>query len=228
MDIQEILHERIEAYLKGTLDSAQQAEFERQLGSDDALRKEVERHRQATLAINYSLAQSLKDRLKTIEQEIGQPAKPISRRLPVFRQLAIAASFLILLAAGAYFYTQRTYDTGAVAERFFATTQSEQFRGREEYVISLGERFAEAERFFHEGDYEAAKQQYLMIIKEDSLLKGQAEWNLALCYYALDPAAPQFKMLLERILSDTRHDYHAQALKLQKTIDSVMYKLVNR
>lgn len=228
MDTNEILHTRIEAYLSGMLDPAEKAAFEQQLASDSALRNEVQRHRKAALALQHGLNQTMKERLRAIDKELGMPQKHISKRTLLIKRLSIAAGFLVLVAAGMHFYAHQTYSTTAVAEDLFAPAPAEQFRDREEYVASLGEKFAEAERLFRAGDYNAAKQQYLVIIHEDSLLKGQAEWNLALCHFAMDPSSAQFKMLFDRILNDTRHDYHDQAIRLNKTMESTLYKLVNR
>ncbi len=228
MDIQETIHGRIEAYLKGTLSAVQQVEFEQELQSDEALQNEVDRHRKAVLAINYGLSQSLKSRLKMIDKELAPPVTSTSRRLPLFTRIAAAASVLILIAAGTHFYAHRTYSTDTIANNLFAQASGEEFRGQGEYVISLSEKFADAEKLFRDGNYENAKRQYLEIIKENSLLKEQAEWNLTLCYYAMDPSSLQFKTLFDRIRTDIQHDYHSEALELQHTMNGLLYKLVNR
>jgi hypothetical protein len=227
MDITEILHERIEAYLNGTLDPAQRTEFEQQLLADEALQKEVNRHRKAAFAINYGRSQALKSRLTMIDKELAEPTISASRRIPLYRRIAVAASVLILIAAGAHFYAHRTYSSHAIATHYFASSQIDAFRGQDDNVNTLANKFVEAEKLFQEGKYESAAQEYQVIIKEDSLLKEQAEWNLALSYYAVDPASPQFKLLFDRMLADTQHDYHQQAKELHETMQDLFYKLVN-
>jgi hypothetical protein len=226
MDAQEILFDRIEAYLSGVLDPTQKQQFESELRTDEMLQREVDRHRKANLAIRHGYNMSLKERLKSIDREM-QPART-RRIIPIsVRRIAAAASVLLVLAIGAHFYAHQTYSTDAVADKMFAATQPEVFRGREDYVVTLGERFANAEQLFRDGRYEEARQQYLVIIKEDSLLKDQAEWNLAMCLFALDPTSDQFGIVFDRLLSDTNHDYHQRALELRKIMDSSLYKLVN-
>jgi hypothetical protein len=201
--------------------------FEEQLRSDPSLRMELERHRKVSAALNYGLYQQRKARLRQIEEELAvkTPVRMVARRR--LHLIAAAACILILIAAGAHIYAHRTYTPQAVAESLFVPSHEDVFRNREEYVTSLGERFAQADQLFRDGEYEAAGHAYLVIIKENTLLKEQAEWSLTLSYYAINPESPQFRILFERILNDTSHDFHSQAEELQRVMNSRLYKIVN-
>lgn len=222
------LHETIEAYLRNTLSAVQREAFERQLSSDESLQKLIERHKKADRVIAFAQHQTAKARLKTLDAELMDPI--VDKATPQFsmrRALSIAAGFLILVVAGFYLYAQTSYSTEAIAEQMFAPAPEEAFRGREEYVTSLGEKFAQAEQLFHDKKYDDARQLYLFIIKEDSMLKEQAEWNLLLSYYALDPASPQFKILFDRIRMDSGHAYNQYALRLASKMESPLYKIAH-
>jgi hypothetical protein len=222
------LHETIEAYLRNTLSAVQREAFEKQLSSDEGLQKLVESHKKADRAITLARHQSAKARLKSLDAELIQPTiTNSSRRFSIVRTLSMAAGFLILVIAGFYLYAQTSYSTEAIAEQMFAPVPEEVFRGREEYVTSLGEKFAQAEQLFREKKYDDARQIYLFIIKEDSMLKEQAEWNLLLSYYAMDPASPQFKILFDRIRMDSRHAYNQYALRLASRMESPLYKIAH-
>jgi hypothetical protein len=227
MDTQESLTERIEAYLAGSLDPEQKLAFEQQLASDPDLQNTVYRHRKASVAINYALRESLKERLQAIDREAIPAAGPSHLRIRLIR-FAAAASILVLLAVGLHFYAYRNYTTSAIAERMFAETRPEQFRGGGDTAVASDDAFTQAGQLFHAHKYELAAQEYLAIIDSNSLLKGKAEWNLVLCYYAEDPTSPRFKALFDKILADPNHDYHAHAVKLRNMMHGTLYRIVNR
>ncbi len=220
----EILHERIERYLGHTLDPAELTAFEQELVSDTALQAEVERHRKAAAALKYGLQTSRRAQLQHIEHDLGTGRRRVLFSLP---RLAAAASVLIILAAGIRMYVHHHYSPNVIAERMFAPTPHETFRGQKAEQGAVDTYFAEAETFFRHRDFDQARQRYLLIIKEDTLLKERAEWDLLLCYFAMDPASPQFGVLLKRITQDPNHAFHAPAVHLQTLMQSRWYRLSN-
>ena len=220
----EIRHEQIEAYLAGKLNSDDLASFEKQLASDVTLRDEVERHRKAEVAIQYGFQQAMKQRLQRIDTEM--PTTVRGRRIWI-RRLAAAAASVLIVAAGIELYAYKNYRHAAIAEHLFALSSTGQSRGTENETTTLTSQLAEAQRLFLAGNYDQARDYYLVVIKENSLLREKAEWNLLLCYFAMDPGSPQFKMLLKKILDDPAHSYHSKALTLQDRMSTVWYHLVN-
>lgn len=228
MDIQETLSETIEAYLKGSLGQAELAEFEQKLKTDELLQRTVQRHRDAAFAINYHRNKMVKTRLKTIDTEITQTESPRVYRVPLFRRIAVAASVLILIAAGMHFYAHRAYHPDAIAESLFVSSQSETFRGQETNTGSIDASFSLAEAKFNAGDYLQARQIYQGILNEDTILKDRAEWNLTLCLFAIDEDSNEFITALDKIRADTSHDYHDEAQGLHETMQGMLYRFVNR
>ena len=228
MDSQESLTERIEGYLDGTMDPAQQLVFEQELATDPELKLMVHKHRKANVAINYALRQSMKERLKAIDRETDTGATGSTTLRIRFQRFAVAASVLVLIAAGLHFYAHQNYSSSAIAEKMFAETQTEQFRSDNTQGGESGDVFVRAEQLFRAGQFEEAAKQYQSILDTGSLLQGKAEWNLALCYYAEDPSSPRFKALFDKILADPNHDYQADAVKLRESMHGMLYRIVNR
>lgn len=228
MDIQETLSETIEAYLQGSLEQAELTLFEQKLKTDASLRLMVQRHRDAAVAINYHRHQTAKARLKIIDTEISRTENPRVYRLPIFKRIAVAASVLILIAAGMHYYAHQTYRSTAIAENLFVSSQSETYRGEEIKSGSIDEKFSLAEVRFNAGEYVQAKQIYLEILNEETILKDRAEWNLTLCLLAINAGSAEFITALDNIRGDPNHDYHTEAQKLYDTMQGMLYRFVNR
>ena len=225
MNAQEILHDQIEAYLQGSLTPALKLDFEERLHTDTSLQPEVARHRKANAAIAYDRRVALKEKLKSIEAEIRTPHTS-ARKPMLFKRIAIAASFLVLILAGSALYIHSAYSTGAVANSLFVSTSREQFRG-DQAENTVADQMGRAETFVHDGNYDQAAAIYQSLLNSDNLLQDQVEWNLLLSYYAIDSDSEQFKSLFANILADTSHDYHAQAVKLRDRMHQMFYRIVN-
>lgn len=227
MDEQERLDQQIQAYLDGTLNASERSVFEQQLKSDPALQQAVHRHRLADAAIRYARGLELKSRLRAIDAEGVGRGRSVTRRVVYLRRLAAAVVFLVI-AVGLHFYAHQTYEPPQIAERLFAPGEHEVYRGEPGAFENATVSFNAAEDFFRNGEFAQARDIYLEILKEDSLLRDRAEWNLALCYFAIDPSDPQFNNLFDQILSNPQHAYHAQAKKLRAIKDSMLYRMINR
>jgi hypothetical protein len=217
-------HEHIEAYLSGALNAAEVAAFEKEMESHAALRREVDLHRMAEVAIQHGLRVSQKQRLQDIDAELNT-ARP--GRILLIRRLAAAASVLLLIAVGAHFYAHGTYSNTAVADRFYAPVKNEVFRGEEQVTGTTATLFKEAQNFYESGTYNQAIERYLTIIQQNDLQKDQAEWNLLMCYLAMEPSGSRFAIMLDHIAQNPEHAYYQKSLELQQTMKGTLYRLVN-
>ncbi len=105
--------ERIEAYLQGRMPPSAKAEFEQDMASDAALKKEVDLHRGMAAALHDPQEEAFRNTLSEIERELGttdkmlvpdaipghQPAMRM-RRIVALRSWSVAAAAMLVLAVG--------------------------------------------------------------------------------------------------------------------------------
>ncbi|MCB0764534.1 MAG: hypothetical protein KDB84_07515 [Flavobacteriales bacterium] len=102
--IDQILFERIEAYLQGTLAAQELRAFEADLATDPSLREEVAVQRDNMLAVELG---GFSRTVVEVVREAGTVRVPGSQRVPAFGMgLRIAASLLLLLGV-AWWWTSR-------------------------------------------------------------------------------------------------------------------------
>ncbi|MEM9820529.1 MAG: hypothetical protein AAF985_05635 [Bacteroidota bacterium] len=150
-------YEQIDQYLMGQLQGESLRLFEQQLEGDPDLANEVKERRKSLDVLEDIGDLQLKERIQNIHNRVldQQPAststeKSIGRIRPLYTWLALAASVLLLLAAGMWWSTTPTPD----AQQLFA-------QHYEAYPISFTSRagendtkLADASRYYREGAFE--------------------------------------------------------------------------
>lgn len=227
MDTHNTLHDRIEDYLLGRMETHLRTGFEAEISNDHVLRNEVERHRLAMTALQYGNHLARKQRLVEIDKEMGLPKTQHRRITPIIRGLAVAASILLAIAAGAHLYVHQTYGHRAMANRFLYVHQGDVLRGDNNNVAGIDALFAGAEKQFLEGRYDEAINIYRELTADESMLQQHAEWNLLMACLAADSSSREVHVLLSRILQNPTHTYHADAVKLQRRIGSTWYRIIH-
>lgn len=124
----EELYDTISAYLRQQLPAREREAFEQKMANDAQLREEVEAHRLASEAIEWSIAESLRKELASWSEPAAgsTPAAPASDAIirPLWRRnWAIAATALIIIVAGAYLWSNQNYTNGALAEGYYPKSE---------------------------------------------------------------------------------------------------------
>lgn len=168
-------YDKIEAYLGGQLSESEARAFEQNLAQDAGLQEELNAHLLAKDAIDVAIADSLRETLKTWKEEekgnIGITEGPRIRTL-WRRNLAIAASVLVLIVAGSYWWANSQYSDSAIAGRFYSAADLASLRkgpGDQEPL-------APGTKLIQQGNYTEAIQFF-----NDALLANENN-NEARCY----------------------------------------------
>ncbi|MEL6986727.1 MAG: hypothetical protein AAGK97_02765 [Bacteroidota bacterium] len=115
--------EKIESFLMDTMNPEQRRAFLEEIEANPTLKEDVEAHRMTLDVIEMDIAQNLRNKLKTWSQENGSETKEVvqefvnrenAKRRMLFKPLAIAASLLLLVAAGLSYYSHSTLGNEAI------------------------------------------------------------------------------------------------------------------
>lgn len=219
--------------------------FEAQLQSDEALRQEV--------AVYGQLFDGF-DELKTeaFRQEVAKwtseaKANSLSGRASIIalkpsrfrRNIAIAASLLLLISAGLVWWTSQQYTTIEIVQQAYSPPLSEQTMGSQTLAPNSFEKTFEAgHQFFQEGDYAKAIEQFEVVIGAlesnagnlDQLTRSfymeNAKWTHLLARFADGQLTDNaFSAELDTFVNDPSGDYADKAAELQNNLNSFWRKL---
>lgn len=150
-------YEKIEAYLGGQLSESEARAFEQDLVQDAGLQEELNAHLLARDAIEVAIADSLRETLKTWRGE--EKTTKVNTEGPRIRtlwrrNLAIAASVLVLIVAGSFWWANSRYSDSAIAGRFYSAADLASLRNgpAEEEPLAPGT------QLILQGDYPGAIQ----------------------------------------------------------------------
>ena len=126
MNLSEEQYDIIEAYLTNELSADDRASFEGDIQSDAELRAEVERQRNLrfglrALGIERALVNAKAHYQATATSETAtpdiepKPVRPLIQPLTTWRYWAAAASIILLLGTGYYFFRQQVMQRDAIA-----------------------------------------------------------------------------------------------------------------
>ena len=243
----EFTFEEIEAYLSGALNDEMVLQIEDEMRNNPSFAETVEKHRKAhSLVQQYAIGQ-LKNKVKRIQEE---EVKTKETSIPWMR---IAASLLIVVLAGGYFFIRNVYRTDKLFEDSFKAypnqfsvmgsaeknlfTEGLQHYDKQEYeeaVASFG-------KIDSDNEYAVPSQLYLGIsllalnqsaeaintleklIKKETAYSDAARWYLALAYLK-NGDEENASLLLEDIVK-VKGFQSQQAETLLEKIKSPMRKL---
>ncbi|NRB64603.1 MAG: hypothetical protein HRU40_16500 [Saprospiraceae bacterium] len=248
-------YDKIQDYLDGELSTADQQAFENALSSDVELKQELELHRLANDSIELLIEQNLRHSFKewsttdsVATTNLGDNrggARVVSIRR-ITRQLAVAASILIIIGFFGGLYMGNQYSDSAMAKTYFDSGSGLRSTANDGGVFAEGialleqEQLAAAETFFS-GQFEERLQTeanyYLglaqfgqdrfaeakatfskVIADEDVRFSEKAEFNYLLSSMGAGQADEdeQFEILLESILDNPDHFAYTQVQQLSK------------
>lgn len=162
--------EQIDAYLDQELSAADLAAFEKALQSDTALQEEVRLHRLERAAILMMIEEEFKGKIKTWRDadkanstdtttakviDIKKTArKPQPQQVSWMRRLSIAASVLLLIGAGSWFWASQNYSNTALSKDYYLLADAGGDKGGSTTVEADVQKGLTA--FFTEKDYAKA------------------------------------------------------------------------
>ena len=203
------------------MSESQRQAFEQRIAEDKQLAADVAAHTRAHKVLDAANQHVLKSRLAAIDAELDGNKKGNIRRL--MPRLAIAASFLLIAAVAVTLLVRQPAGTTGdavasadLATKYFAPTQVDQLRNKDNYSETYQATLSACDRYFEAGYYDEAVKGYSYHAGIDHMLNERAEWNLMISYMALEDGS--YVPILEQIADDEGHMYHDQALKLQKEL----------
>ncbi len=237
--------EYIEKYLSNALDKNQRAQFENELKSNSELSKDFQKYKVIHAALELDIENDLRSYLQD-KDATSIENSPRIRKLPSWSRMSIAASFLIIIAAGIWWSINANTENDLIANNFIHYEQSV-LRGskgelseslaiiisdntdkdkrieklealKNENLDDMQLNFILAESYFENGQRGKASKLFELIYNSNSILwKDKAEWNLMLIYSEIDKQAS--KAILDRILSNEEHAYFNKAKEIQNLIE---------
>ncbi|MEM9991430.1 MAG: hypothetical protein AAF738_06665, partial [Bacteroidota bacterium] len=139
-----------------------------------------------------------------------------ARRRNKIYQFSAAASLLLLLSVGTFWFANNNYSNFALADNAFELTSNT--KGQNTTILTD---FNRAEQAFSKGRYSEVIDIYENIIatNDNPTEVHLAEWNLANTQLAAGDVV-NAKLMLERIAGDNTHNYQDDAKALQSDLDS--------
>ncbi len=221
-------YDRIEAYLFDLLSATEKNAFEAELATNTELQEQLNLHRLEHEAIQLLEEDRIRAQFAEWKQELMTTPEEEPKLVPINRtrtswryRIGIAASLLLLLTAGSFWWATQTYSNQALANATFEEVSIV----RSDAAIST--RFSEALQEYKAQNYDAAISIYQQIIAEstNNSERDQAELNLIAAQLAKGETAPA-RQALKRIAQSPNHTYQKEATTLLSKLDSIWRKLL--
>jgi hypothetical protein len=214
--------ERIESYLDKSLPREEMEALEQKMAESPDLRREVDAHKKAQIVMRYANRKALKERLREIDRETN--TQPVKRRF--LRQIALAASVLVLIAIGTFMYNRSdmggndrlSMSNEELAVEYFSPATTNQMRGSASDPMTFSNRLADADKHFEARDYLEAAKAYESLSAESHPQREKAEWNMALARLAVDDS--RYMTDLQDIAQKPTHMFYEQSLELLDVLNS--------
>lgn len=256
--------DKIEAYVSGEMTGAERQAFEAEMAGNSALAEEVDAFRLAREAVELSISDGLRSQFQEWQETGTNTTKSEEARVVTMtprrnlrRILAIAASVLLILTAGSFWYANNQFSADNLAVGYYQDIPMDLYvRGgansmADAVAAMQAGNFTEAETFFR--SIEAGNDQYfdaqyylahslylqkeysasietLNALKEASNnnLKEDGAWLKVLNYLELGQTKDEtFQNILSGMLEDEGHTHHSDAVELKNKLNSFWYKLAN-
>lgn len=220
--------ELAEWYIDKELHPEEAQRIDQRLKEDIAFAEVVKQQKQLKEGFNALKTENFREQLQQWDKEPQAPVKQL--RPKWIRPLAIAASFLLLVAVGGNWYSGNNYSNAALAGKYYKVAPTANTLGgaaeRETYL----EQFDEAHQQLNTGDYPAAAGGFEALASQippenfsDQDLKyyqDNIDWNLIIARLGAGSTIGDFDMRLKRITQDTEHTYYKQAVALEEDLNS--------
>ncbi|MEM6347070.1 MAG: tetratricopeptide repeat protein [Bacteroidota bacterium] len=166
---EQILFEKIEAYLSDQLSPAERLAFEKELAQNPAWQVILQQHQEMEAYLNDPVAQSIEAGLAKVRTK----SQPLYKQIPkkVYASAAAIVLLLLMLWGIGHFQANNNYQSLAMAQ-FEPYPSLIKLRGQEE-TKQDSSRLRSGLLLYESSDYEAAKLLFLDIENADLALKAQ-------------------------------------------------------
>ena len=231
--------DKIEQYLTGKMDGVEQQAFEAELNSNSTLAEELDAHRLAREAIELSIGDSLRgqfqewhDSTATGTTKEGAKIVKMAPRIALRRVLAVAASVLLLLAVGSYWYANDRYNDPDLAMAFYEDSAIGKLRTgtAANHPLALGldnmlaEDFAAADDYFNgiaptDTNYEDAR----YYLGHSLYLQSRSEEAIQVLQSIQDSSNSNLRQSAEWLLLLSRlQEGQSESSKFQELLDKML------
>lgn len=115
--------DRIEDYLAGSMNEAEKTAFEAELKQNETLAAEFEQQQLEWKAMHLLAVDEMRHKIKgwIAEEALAAPPQPkvVPMRRPIARVLSIAASVLLLVCAGTWWWANENYSARSLADAYY-------------------------------------------------------------------------------------------------------------
>lgn len=233
----------IEAYLKAELHPELIKEVEARLSSDKAFAEKIGQYRKLLAGFETISNEDFKNKIQTWEKQ--SPGKGLTNRRnsgaiirPLYRRLAIAASFLLVISVGLKWYASSNFSENKLVETAYFRPETGGTMGGQdpETVLIVEQQFAEAHDLMEEGQYEMAAESFDNVLmsldvtafseSRKTAIKDNATFSQALALLAVGEDVSEVKVLLEELIRETEDNfYKTRAQELLEKINSFWFKI---
>lgn len=203
--------------------------------ADPALSEKTDRQRQILEGFAAARTDAFQSALKSWEKGDARQREPIVRRLWP-RLAAAAAVALVILASGAFWYAGSHYSNEALVADYYhqpsiGNRMSADSPTKDEFIAL----FNDAHQLLYEKHYTEAIPAFEKLtalassVEMDDLSRTyfmqNAAWSKLLAQLGAGQTGPEFEAALAAIAADSTHEYHRQALDLQRRLNTLWRRL---
>lgn len=243
---------------------AERQTFEAEVAADPALAEELDVHRLAREAIELSISDNLRVQMQHWQEMEASDTKneeakvvKMAPRRTLGRILAIAASVLLILATGTFWFANESYSADKMAMSYYESTPISLVRGDNDAPLAPGitaiqagdyvgaetflkgisedhEYYADAQYLLGRTYYQQGEAQQAIEVLQglgnnaNPNLVESANWLVVLSYLQMgDTSNSDFQSLLDTMVNDSGHSFHPKAVELQEKLNSFWYVIAN-
>jgi anti-sigma-K factor RskA len=236
--------ELIEWYLSGQLSGNALQQLELRIQRDEAFANKLNQYRTIFNSLGALQMSEFADNMQDWNKEETAPkaedkgeAKVVGMR-PIFRRLAIAASVLILLFAGANWYAEANYSDEQIITGLYESTRSQNVMGDNQGIErEIDQKYQEAHQQFQRGDYDNALLSFDQLLQEipaselddftANYYRENIEWNRVLAQIGANSSDAEVQASLDAIKAKDGHSYQDEAMALEAKLNSFWKRLAN-
>lgn len=229
----------IEAFVKGELHPDLVDQIEQKIATDKSFAKKVEQYQKLLSGFDGIKGQEFKEKMQSWEKETTVKEKqPTTKIRTLYRRIAIAASFLLIVAVGGKWYTTTNYGPVALIEATYFKPETGGTLGNDspdsQEIIET--QFAEAHEAMENKNYETALDGFenvLLSLESTDLpeatkafMKDNARLNKALALLGEGNNSEEVKQILQEVIDDSTDEYYSgKAQQLLDKLNSFWFKI---
>jgi anti-sigma-K factor RskA len=231
----------VEAFVKDELHPDLKRSVQERIQTDTAFAKKVDQYRIVLSGFEGMRDEAFKQTLtsweekKVVKQDTTQHKANVR---PLFRRLAVAASFLLVISIGLKWYAAANFNTATIAESAYFRPETGGTMGSQtpETVLLVEQQFAQAHDMMESLEYETAIESFDNVLlsldvaglsdSRKTAMRDNALYSKALALLALDEKTEEVRELLQELNNLTADNYYKTKVReLQAQLDSFWFRI---